>query len=107
MSIKCSKSSKENKYLKNRHLSELTIDTTIIKLENEHLRIEVLKENNFSDDEILQIISKVKDDNKKQFTNWVCEQKRDAFVSINNLLKDIFEKLKISTIAQSSRPLHQ
>lgn len=107
MSIECWKSAKENGWLEDRDLSEITIDTSILNLEIEHLTIEVLKENNFSDDEILQIISKVKVDNKKQFTNWVCEQNGDAFVSINYLLKDIFEKLKISTIAQSSRPLHQ
>ena len=99
MSIECWKLAKEREWLEDRDLTKIIIDNSILTLRNEDLTIESLKKNNFSDDEILQITSRVKDDNKKQFSNMVCEQQnKDIFMSINYLLKDIFEKLKISKI---------
>lgn len=99
ISIESWKSAKENGWIEKRDLNKITIDNSILSLKHEDLTIESLKENNFTDDEILQITSKIKDDNKKQFCNMVCEQNKDIFMSINYLLKDILEKLKISTIA--------
>ncbi|MFY7732126.1 MAG: hypothetical protein ACOVSR_01500 [Bacteroidia bacterium] len=99
ISIECWKSAKEKGWLEKRDLSKITIDNSILTLKHEDLTIENLKENNFSDDEILQIISRIKDDNKKQFSYMVCEQNKEMFMSIYYLLKDILEKLKISTIA--------
>lgn len=98
LSIECWKSAKEKGWLEERDLNRITIDNSILDLKNVDLTVKNLEENGFSDDEILQITSKIKDENKKQFANMVCEQNKDAFVSINYLLKDIFEKLKISTI---------
>ena len=37
----------------------------------------------------------IKDDNKKQFCNMVCELDKDVLISINYLIKDVLEKLKL------------
>ena len=86
-------------WIERRELSKITIDNNILSLKKEDLNIENLKKHHFSDDEILQITSKIKDDNKKQFCNMVCELDKDVLISVSYLLKDVLEKLKISTIA--------
>ena len=99
LSIECWRLANDKGWLEKRDLRKVTIDTTILDLNNEDLTIESLKSHHFSDDEILQITSKIKDDNKKQFCNMVCELDKDVLLSVSYLLKDVLEKLKISTIA--------
>lgn len=99
LSIECWKLANNKGWLEKRDFRKITINNSILGLKNEDLTIESLKENHFSDDEILQITNKIKDDNKKQFCNMVCELDKGVLISINYLLKDVLEKLKISTIA--------
>ena len=99
LSIECWKVANHKGWIERRDLSKITIDNNILSLKKEDLNIENLKKHHFSDDEILQITSKIKDDNKKQFCNMVCELDKDVLISVSYLLKDVLEKLKISTIA--------
>jgi CheY-like chemotaxis protein len=100
LSIECWKLASDKGWLEKRDLREITINKIILSLKKEDLNNESLRENHFSENEILQITSKVKDVNKKQFCNMVCELEKGVLMSINYLLKDVLKKLKISTIAQ-------
>lgn len=98
LSIECWKLANHKGWLEKRDLKKIIIDNSILGLKKEDLNIASLKENHFSDDEILQITSKIKDDNKKQFCNMVCTLDKNELMSINYLIKDIIDKLKISII---------
>ncbi len=89
----------EKDWLVQRDLNKIEIDHNILNLKNDELTIEVLKDNNFTDDEILLITNKINDDYKKQFGTMVCELDKTFLLSIKHLLIDVFQKLKINTIA--------
>lgn len=97
-STECWKMANYNCWLEKRNPTKIKIDQSILDLSNKELSIESLRKNHFSDDEILLITNKVKDDYKRQFCNLVCEGDKDALISINHLIKDILFKLKIIQI---------
>ncbi|MFH6998881.1 hypothetical protein ACHRVZ_13165 [Flavobacterium sp. FlaQc-57] len=99
ISIECWKLANEKGWLAQRDLNKIEIDHKILNIKNDELTIDILKDNNFTDDEILQITNKINDDYKKQFGTMVCELDKTFLLSIKYLLIDVLKKLKISTIA--------
>lgn len=98
IAIDCWKLADVNGWLEKRDLKKINIDNSILNLSIEELTSEILKENQFSEEEILQITMKVKDDYKKQFCNLACNSDKGFLLSINYLIIDVLEKLKISAI---------
>lgn len=98
ISIECWRLANEKDWLVQRDLNKIEIDHIILNLKNDELTIEVLKDNNFTDDEILLITNKINDDYKKQFGTMVCGLDKTFLLSIKHLLIDVFQKLKINTI---------
>jgi CheY-like chemotaxis protein len=95
ISIKCWKLANEKGWLMPRDLKKIKIDTSLLEFRNIDLNEKILKDNHFTDDEILLIIYKINDDYKKQFSNMVCELEKENLLSIKFLLIDTLKKLKI------------
>jgi len=93
ISVECWVIAEKNGWLENRDTKKNVIDKDKIKFNN--INEEFLKENDFTDSEILLTTKKIKSDFKNQFCNMVCESGKDALVNIKYQINDVFDRLNI------------
>jgi CheY-like chemotaxis protein len=96
-SINCWNFAKEQNWLQNRNLNCLNVEIDNLKLDPTKINKEILLSHNFSEDEILITLYKVKDEHKLSFCKYICSlaenEKKPAFQNFSYLLQDIFKKL--------------
>lgn len=93
------KIAEKKNWLQNRDLSKITINRDIISANFRQINIDMLASLGFSSEEILVILHVFKFEHKKDVCNLICNMDLDSrsemLLSINYLLQDVIEKLKI------------